>query len=419
MPDPLPLGGMYRIPTFLLLLVAASACTSPAPDDGLSYDPPGSTVTDDKPVTLQERYTRAVDGTGVTFTTAFEGARLNDVAAVGEGAFRATIRPENAPVNNSAWYAFQVSAEAPRTITVELTYEEGDHRYLPKLSRDGKTWAPIEPSAFAHDTTDGTARLTLQVTPEPLWVAGQELITSRTIQAWSDSMATRPFVTQEIIGTSRGERPIRLLTITEDEAPSDYVLVIARQHPPEVPGQLAALTFLEAVNADTELARAFRQRYAVLAVPMVNPDGADEGHWRHNLGGIDLNRDWGDNFNQQETQLVRDTFLQRTEGGQVVFTLDFHSTQEDVFYTLARDLETVPPGFTDDWLDAIRAALPDYEVVDEPFGLGAPVSKNWFYETFQAPSITYEVGDEQDRGLLRDVSQAAAEGMMQLLIELR
>jgi len=231
-------------------------------------------------------------------------------------------------------------------------------------------------------------------------------------------LATRPYVTQEIIGTSRGERPIRMLTITEDETPSDYVLVMARQHPPEVPGQLAALSFLEAVNADTELAKAFRQRYTVLAIPMVNPDGADEGHWRHNLGGVDLNRDWGDNFNQKETQVVRDTFLQRTEGGQVVFTLDFHSTQYDVFYTLARDLETVPPGFTDDWLNAIRAALPDYEVVDEPFGLGSPVSKNWFYETFQAPSVTYEVGDEQDRDLLHAVSEAAAEGMMQLLLAL-
>ncbi|GAB5519180.1 MAG: M14-type cytosolic carboxypeptidase [Rhodothermales bacterium] len=412
---------MYRVPIFLLLIVSLTACPSPAPDEGLSYDPPGSTRTDDKPVTLQERYTREVGETGVTFSTELEGGRLNAIEAVGENTFRGTIRPENAPVNNSAWYAFQVWAETPRTLTVELTYEDGDHRYIPKLSRDGKTWAPIARTAFEHDTTNGTARLMLDVTEEPLWVAGQELITSSTIQAWADSMATRLYVSQELIGTSRGERPIRMLTITEDASPSDYVLIIARQHPPEVTGQLAALAFLEAVNADTDLARAFRQRYTVLAIPMVNPDGADEGHWRHNLGGVDLNRDWVDNFNQPETQLVRDTFLQRTEGGQVVFTLDFHSTQEDVFYTLARDLETVPPGFTDDWLNAIRAAIPAYPLVDEPFGLGSPVtpvSKNWFYQTFDAPSVTYEVGDEQDRELLHRVSEAAAEGMMRLLVDL-
>ena len=34
------------------------------------------------------------------------------------------------------------------------------------------------------------------------------------------------------------------------------------------------------------------EKFRVLAFPLMNPDGVDLGHWRHNAGGIDLNRDW-------------------------------------------------------------------------------------------------------------------------------
>lgn len=40
----------------------------------------------------------------------------------------------------------------------------------------------------------------------------------------------------------------------------------------------------------------------------MNPDGVDNGHWRHYAGGIDLNRDWA-NFNRPETRAVK-TFME-------------------------------------------------------------------------------------------------------------
>ena len=62
-------------------------------------------------------------------------------------------------------------------------------------------------------------------------------------------------------------------------------------------------------------------------------------------------------------------------------------------------------------------AVPEYYVNDEPFGLGSPVSKNWFYQTFDTPAVTYEVGDESDRALIRRLSTVAAEAMMALLLD--
>lgn len=398
----------------LSLLMLVAACTPDTPD-GLSYDPPGSTNTTDKPITPQEKQTLRFGE--VWFSNAFEGARLTNVTQDAPDAFTALIQPENAPINNSPWYAFQVGAETPQQIRLTLTYDDGDHRYIPKLSSDGRTWTPIAPDAFMPDTTAGTATLVLDVTPEPLWVAGQELITSSVLHDWAGGLAQHPYVTLDSLGASKQGRPITTMTITENPASTDYVLILCRQHPPEVTGQLGCLTFLETVAADTPLAQQFRQQYQLLAVPLMNPDGVDNGHWRHNAGGVDLNRDWSA-FNQPETKQVADFFLQLNENprNHVHFTLDFHSTQEDVFYTLARHLETDPPGFTDAWLDKIREALPDYYVNDESYDLGPPISKNWFYETFKAPSITYEVGDETDRDLLHDISEAGAIGMMELLV---
>ena len=85
-------------------------------------------------------------------------------------------------------------------------------------------------------------------------------------------------------------------------------------------------------------------------------------------------------------------------------------------YTLDRDLL---PGddFTDTWLDAIRTRIPSYNLIDEPGGLGSPIAKNWFYETFKAPAFTYEVGDETDRALIEEVAVTAAETMMEIVLD--
>lgn len=404
---------MLLIGVFILLPACSESGNEP-----LSYDPPGSTNTEDKEITPQVKKTFAFEEQGLWFSNDFEGARLNDVAQVDSSTYQALLNPENAPINNSAWYAFKVWARDSKSISMTLQYENGDHRYIPKLSRDGEVWVPIDSLSHALDTTTGTATIQLDVDRDTLWVSAQELITSQTFEKWMADYEKHPHVTRTAIGNSAQGRPLSMLEITSLASPSNYVLVISRQHPPEVTGTLAALPFLEAVASDSELAEQFRQKFSVLAVPLMNPDGVDNGHWRHNAHGVDLNRDWR-NVNQPEVQVVQQAFLQlkQVRDAQVFFAIDFHSTQEDVFYTLSRDLETRPANFTDTWLDRIRVALPDYFVNDEPYGLGSPVSKNWFYETFQAPAVTYEVGDESDRTQIGVISTIAAEAMMEVLLE--
>ncbi len=403
---------------FSAIFILLTGCSEQEGNKPLSYDPPGSTDTRDKEISLQDRQTFAFESAGVFFSNDFAGGRLNAIEQKGEQNYTILIQPENAPINNSAWYAFKVWSAKPQCVQVELRYEDGRHRYIPKLSRDGETWQPIAPEKFSVDTTRYTALLQLDISRDTLWVAAQELITTAQFNRWIDGLAGKPYVSTREIGRSHMGRPIRLMEISEAPDARKHVLIISRQHPPEVTGSLALMAFVEKIAGESALAARFRKQFAVKVIPLMNPDGVDEGHWRHNARGVDLNRDWY-NFNQPETRAARDEFLKLKDNpeNRVYFGIDFHSTQEDIFYTLAKDLKTVPEGLTDRWLDKIRAHFPDYALNEDPGGLGSPVSKNWFYREFQAASVTYESGDESDRQALRELAAYAAEAMMETLLE--
>jgi len=353
----------------------------------------------------------------VSFDADFPGARLSDCTRQSEAEYEARILPENRPINNSAWYAFRVTSETPRTITVRLTYEAGTHRYHPKTSRDGVAWTPLGPEAYTRDKAKGEATLRLDVGPEPLWVSAQELVTGKELNAWADKIAGREFMRKGVVGRSLLGRPIYKLETTEPEA-RPCVFIIGRQHPPEVTGSLALMAFVETLVADTELAARFRARFHLVVVPLVNPDGVDAGHWRHNMNGVDLNRDW-DRFAQPETRALRDALAEyNPEGGRRLYLfLDFHSTHRDVFYTQPDDAKTFPQSFTRKWLGALQARLPDYSVHRVgSHGAKLKTSKRWVYHVFGCPSITYELGDHTDRALIRQTARTAAEEMMRLLV---
>lgn len=196
------------------------------------------------------------------------------------------------------------------------------------------------------------------------------------------------------------------------------VLVIGRQHPPEIPGYLVMRHFLERIALERDsLSDAFRSRFDVLAVPMMNPDGADEGHWRHNAGGIDLNRDW-DRFMQPETRAARDLILGLKEQGRTVwYGVDFHSTNENILYPIERPVKTFPEDFTYRWIEDIREADPGVALNVEPFDTSSPIAKNWIWREFGADAVTFEVDDGESPAKLRRFAWTSAETLMNALNE--
>lgn len=416
-----------RWPALLLGLVLASVgCATVAPPASTDADtaapaPAATAAPASAPanhgVTLHERRQWRFVQDGVVFDNRIDGARLNDVERVGEDHYRLHVAPESHPINPSPWYGFQVSGSTPRRVQLEFHYaHDYRHRYVPKLSRDGNTWREATAAEFTYPD-EGIARLVLQVDARPLRVFAQPPMNAEVYAAWTERLATRVSLQRKVIGESIAGRPLHLLAFGGDDH-SPVMLVIGRQHPPETTGSEALLGFVNALAADTAQARAFRQQARVLVVPVLNPDGVVEGHWRGNLAGTDLNRDWGP-FAQPETRALRDALQAEVDAGRsVAFAIDFHSTFQDIFYTVQEDPSREPGGLLRQWMDAMQARFPG-RMEEKAFAATTSVFKNWAYCRFGAPAVTYEVGDTTPADELGQVSMHAAEALMTLWPERR
>ena len=351
------------------------------------------------------------------FDSGFPGGRITECRQTGRNAFTLGNAPESRPINPSPWYAFRILSERRRNIEVFLHYGLHGHRYRPKVSQDGETWQLLDQGRYAELLDGRAVRLRLQVGPNPLHVAAQEIIDNQDYDEWRLSLAERADVTPFELGRSVAGRPIHAMTVAGPGR--EWVLIVGRQHPPEVTGAMALFPFVEAVLGDAALGQRFRQRFNLLLAPNLNPDGVANGHWRHNLGGVDLNRDWGP-FTQPETQAVNRE-LQRLFGDgaqRLVLGLDFHSTHQPVFYTQLDGETPQLPQFTARWLAAIAARSPDFPVNRQASAnAGRPVFKHYISETYGIPAITYEMGDQTERPLIRHMAVAAAEEMMRILLD--
>ena len=385
---------------FWSIFLLCSACQT------TSEDPTGST----------ENGLWTIDG--VSATNQFAGARMDSFALIGSNHFQATISPENKPINASAWYAFKLWTDQARTIQLSLHYTHHKHRYIPKFSKNGRVWKKLEvPVQLNEDST--LATMTIPISQDTLWVAAQEVISSKNTYAWVDSLLrAHSTLSQEIAGQSALGKDIYALS-HESDTVKEAVVLIARQHPPEVPGgAIAFKTFLEEILADYWLAEAFRESYNLYVFPLLNPDGADLGNWRHNANGIDLNRDWID-FTQAETQTARDFVNQKVEEGQkIIFGIDFHTSYSGPYLLILdslneASLETkiIPKWrakITDDSLD-----MQDYRRRDQAL----PYCYNWFFNALNSEAVTYEEGDEIDRSIIRARARLYARTWMEALLE--
>ena len=353
----------------------------------------------------------------ITVTDNFHGARRGTCTILAPDHLRLDIRPEDKPpINDSPWYAFRIEPIQPTNVQVTLRYRGGHHRYKPKFSHDRLSWWVIDENDVIARANGRQASLAIELDDRPVYVAGQELITTAIYEQWTDRIARQTDAALSVLGESLKGQSIRMLTVNDDAR--DVLFITGRQHPPEVSGAFAFFAFAETLLADTALAREFRHHFRIIAIPLLNPDGVSGGNWRNNLGGVDLNRDWGP-FTQPETQIVRDLLADIDSNGQQIrFFLDFHSTKRNVFYTQNGDFPTSPPGLMNHWLDRSARRVQNYEFENDQNEVSEQAnSKNYMYKRYRIPTATYEVGDETDRSATQDAAVIFAEELMTILLE--
>ncbi len=259
----------------------------------------------------------------------------------------------------------------------------------------------------------------LNLTKNPITVAAQEIQSSTDVKNWYTALAEnkKDFVKIKSAGKSLLGKNLPVLDIYKGSKKNkDLIVLLTRQHPPEVTGYYAFQSFLTSIIENSSLSNEFLNKYRILAFPIVNPDGVDLGHWRHNAGGIDLNRDWSV-YNQPEIKQVVEFIAKNTgKNKKILLGLDFHSTWYDVFYTNKTRKEAAIPNFEIDWFKALEKNIPNYKVNEQSSNSKQPVSKGWFLYGHNAVGITYEIGDATPKDSIELIGRISAEQMMNIIL---
>ncbi|NAS32736.1 hypothetical protein GTQ40_17280 [Flavobacteriaceae bacterium R38] len=354
----------------------------------------------------------------VDFDTSFPGARLDSVIYNEEdNIYTAYINPAFEPVNESPWFAFGISSETKKEIRLELEYGKYKHRYIPKLSSDKKNWKTINASNIEIDTISGNALIRLEVSQDQLYVSAQELESSEATYQWLDTLINqKAFLSKEVAGRTVKNNEGYVLTSNNDLKKA--VVLIARQHPPEIPGgTIGFKAFYETLLNDSQVAQRFREKYNIITFPLLNPDGADAGNWRHNANGADLNRDWQE-FRQPETQMVKSYLNDKTsEGTEIEFAIDFHTSYSGPYLLVLDSInEQKTQKIIPNWIKDIETGS-SFKVEARRRSQELPYCYNYFFNEYQSEAVTYEEGDEIDREIIKQRAITYANSLMKTLIK--
>lgn len=360
--------------------------------------------------------------TQVTFATDFPTGRLSRCEQTGPESFRLHLHPEDKKINPSPWYAFRVIPKSPeivkRDLSITLVAHGGPARYTPKISHDKKTWRSIP-----FKKNDNRMQFEIQLSDhQELYVAGQEIVDNQMYKTWLQQISQQHDNSKVFqLGTSHEGRPMWALEYRAGER-KPWLVIIGRQHPPEVTGALALMHFTEALLANGKAFNDFRQHYNLLVVPNMNPDGVYRGNWRHTSNGVDLNRDWRQRKEPESQQLHN--YLQHlaSRGESIEFALDFHSTHHNIYYTIPATYQPqngqplARPNAVNHWLEKLADNIP-WKVTQKPgHNPNSGVFKQYIADHYAVHGVTYEVGDNTKRGEIKQTAQIAAQQLVEVLL---
>ncbi|MFT5466400.1 MAG: tetratricopeptide (TPR) repeat protein [Verrucomicrobiales bacterium] len=237
------------------------------------------------------------------------------------------------------WFYWNFEAAAADPGTVEFVFE-GKLRIGvrgPAVSVDGgKNWKWLGTESVRYSSTDEPSEsfkfeFTDAVRKARFAVAIPYL--QQELDAFLDEHRSNPNLAISQLTETKGGKPVELLKIGESGADKEAVIVTARHHACESMASYVLEGFLAEAMADSPAGRAFRDRYVLYAVPMMDKDGVeagDQGKWRF---PHDHNRDYGRKSIYPEVQEL----MKLAKKVNVRIALDFHCPSlrgetHEVFY---------------------------------------------------------------------------------------
>ncbi|MDF1665044.1 MAG: M14 family zinc carboxypeptidase [Planctomycetota bacterium] len=347
-------------------------------------------------------------------------------------------------INDSPWYSVKIgvldSAKKSQTVTIEITPALGEpHRYNPWICRNkGKDWQLIQNTEVLHylDSKKGEVwsktsltqvgsrvRFDLTLSPgQQVHIAAQPPHSPRDIRNWVQRLCDKYDFAHQLYLPQSDETnqlaPMPGILVSKDKVLGrPTVVIVGGQHPPEVTGRIGLEHFSEAFFGPSAQGKKFRERFNVVIIPMLNERGMLDGHWRHNRGGIDSNRDWGTKqkgFNFPETNSTRELLLAlKKEGATFVSFIDLHSTYGLKGYT--PDVQGDQGEFIQTFMKEINKQLPElgnWKLVKLGTDKYETIGALWASRVLNAPSIVLEYGDDTSAAKLKSFSETAAKIFM-------
>ncbi|MGB0366425.1 MAG: hypothetical protein ACPGC8_02165 [Flavobacteriaceae bacterium] len=168
---------------YLLVALLLVFCSSPK----LRFERPVDTTS--RPISIQERKQYSFPESDVVFNNDFDGARLNGVTQQNDSTYRLHITPENIPINNSAYYAFEIKSSKAQNLYLQFDYPQPyTHRYVPKKNR-GNVWEIATDELI--ETLEGRTQLKLAMLNGSVLVSAQELQSSGHVAQWAEKQLAK------------------------------------------------------------------------------------------------------------------------------------------------------------------------------------------------------------------------------------
>lgn len=264
-------------------------------------------------------------------TADFESGNITDVTDQGPNNIYMRIRLDDNHGDTYGWFYFKVKEHAlNQTVNFHLTNPDGwvNSDCRPVYSYERAVWNRVSDAILSG----GSLIFRHTFTQDSVYVAFLFPYTLTDLDRFLDSIEGNPYVTREIVGQSVHGRDIELVTVTDFDLPvtgKKTAWIISRQHPMETGATFLIENLISSLIDTTETSRRLRSRMVWKINPIVNVDGVYEGYSRHNVNGVNLNRNWdynGNYLNEEPSVAAVHRAIDGwiDEGNSIDFFIDMH-----------------------------------------------------------------------------------------------